>query len=125
MHFGVHFTIDGYNADSTALANTRNIHAFVTQLPKRLGMHTICDPVTVEVGPNNKKDPGGVSGFVMIAESHISIHTFPDKKFFSADVYTCQDELDTEAILSFITETFSVTDFETNLIQRGTRYGNL
>lgn len=123
MHFGVHFTIDGYDADADALADTQKVLACVTELPKKLGMHTICDPVTVEVGPNNKKDPGGVSGFVMIAESHISIHTFPGKRFFSADIYTCQDELDTNTILDYFTESFSVTDFETNLLTRGTRYG--
>lgn len=125
MYFGVHFTIDGYDADPTALADHQKVLAFVTDLPIQLGMHTICEPVTVEVGPNNKKDPGGLSGFVMIAESHISIHTFPGKRFFSADIYTCQDELDTETILAYLTNTFSVTDVETNLLKRGTRYGQL
>lgn len=40
---------------------------------------------------NDKKGPGGWSGFAVIQESHISIHTFPERGFLSADVYTCRN----------------------------------
>ncbi len=52
----------------------------------------------MEVGPKNRKDPGGISGFVMIAESHFSLHTFPARRFVTLDIYTCQNSLDTAAI---------------------------
>ena len=43
----------------------------------------------------------------MIAESHISIHTFPLRGFVSADVYTCQNSLDTEQICQYFAEAFA------------------
>jgi S-adenosylmethionine decarboxylase len=58
----------------------------------------------------------------MIAESHISIHTFPLRGFVSADVYTCQDSLDTEQICRYFADAFALQDLEINLVRRGTRY---
>jgi S-adenosylmethionine decarboxylase len=63
-----------------------------------------------------------VSGFVMIAESHISIHTFPLRGFVSADVYTCQNSLDTERICRYFADAFALQDLEINVVRRGTRY---
>ena len=71
-----------------------------------MGMHAINEPVVVEVGPKNRKDPGGLSGFVMIAESHISFHTFPKRGFVTIDVYTCQNELDTDKLTREFTDFF-------------------
>ena len=71
---------------------------------------------------NDKKDPGGFSGFVMIIESHISIHTFPARGFVSADVYTCQNGLDTDLIAAYLKEAFDLQDIEQNFIIRGTKY---
>jgi S-adenosylmethionine decarboxylase len=68
--FGVHLMIDAYGASQEALKNKVRLKELLAEIPAAMGMHTICDPVIVEVGPNNHKDPGGVSGFIMIAESH-------------------------------------------------------
>ena len=96
--------------------------ACLNELPERLGMHKIAEPSLVELGDHSPKDPGGVSGFVMIAESHISIHTFPLRGFVSADVYTCQNSLDTERICQYFAEAFGLQDLEINVVRRGTRY---
>jgi S-adenosylmethionine decarboxylase len=88
-------------------------------------MRTITTPYVVRIGPNEKKDPGGLSGFVMIAESHISIHTMPADCFVSVDVYTCQDELDTDACTAFFRQALGLAETETNVIVRGKRWGEL
>ena len=67
----------------------------------------------------------GWSGFVVIAESHISIHTFPTNGFLSADVYTCKNGMDTEFILNYFKENFDLKEIEHNFIKRGTKYGKL
>jgi S-adenosylmethionine decarboxylase len=85
-------------------------------------MHKLIEPFLVELGHHSAKDPGGVSGFVMIAESHISVHTFPLRGFVSADVYTCQNSLDTEQICAYFADAFGLQDLEINVVKRGTRY---
>ena len=121
-HFGVHLTIDGYLGSPEKLSDGEHIRAFLDGLPGRIGMHKIADPMLVEVGKLSDKDSGGFSGFVLIAESHISVHTFPLRGFISADVYTCQNVLDVTRICDYFAEAFDLGDIETNVVTRGTRY---
>jgi S-adenosylmethionine decarboxylase len=120
--FGVHLTLDGYGGSRERLSDGAHVLACLGELPERLGMHKLAEPFLVELGHHSDKDPGGVSGFVLIAESHISIHTFPLRGFVSADVYTCQNHLDTEEICRYFTDVFLLQDLETHLVRRGTRY---
>jgi S-adenosylmethionine decarboxylase len=120
--FGMHLTLDGYRGCPQLLADGNHVLACLSELPERLGMHKLAEPFLVELGHHSPKDPGGVSGFVMIAESHISIHTFPLRGFVSADVYTCQNSLDSEQICRYFADAFGLQDLEINLVKRGTRY---
>lgn len=120
--FGVHLMFDGYNADPALLADKEHLTRLLTELPAKMAMHTLGDPMVVEVGELNKKDPGGISGFILIAESHISYHTFPRRRFISADIYTCQNELDTSAFTKLLAEAFGTSDYDIHVVKRGLRY---
>ena len=120
--FGVHLTLDGYGGSQQLLADREHVETCLSELPERLGMHKIIEPSVMELGQLSPKDPDGVSGFVMIAESHISIHTFPLRGFVSADVYTCQNSLDIERICQYFADAFGLQDLEINVVKRGTRY---
>jgi S-adenosylmethionine decarboxylase len=120
--FGVHLMVDGYGASPARLRDRPRLEALLHDLPARTGMYRICEPVVVEVGPNNMKDPGGISGFVMIAESHLSFHTFPARGFVTIDLYTCRDELDSDRILEILRGTFGFTDADVFVQDRGLRY---
>jgi S-adenosylmethionine decarboxylase len=122
IQFGVHYMLDGYGADPEILKDKDKLTAILHTVPTDMGMYAICEPVVVEVGANNRKDPGGVSGFVMIAESHISFHTFPGRQFVTIDVYTCQDDLDTDKLTAKFTEHFKLTDVDEYIKKRGVRY---
>lgn len=113
---------DAYDCDSERLSNKKFLTELLSKLPKKMGMHTIYEPVVIEVGELNEKDPGGISGFVLIAESHISFHTFPKRRFVTADVYTCQDSLDNATLIKHLSEAFGSTDYDTSIIDRGVRY---
>ena len=120
--FGVHLMIDGYIADGAAMNDIGAFKDLLSTLPKELGMHIIAGPEVVEVGPNCVKDPGGLSGFVMIAESHISFHTFPARGFVTIDLYTCQNDVDTEQICARLIAAFGINDADVFLQNRGLRY---
>ncbi len=122
VNFGEHLTIDGYGGNSAKLNDRNLVEKCLSDLPAKLDMHTLSVPVVYEAPDNQLKDPGGWSGFVVIAESHISIHTFPKRRFVSADVYTCVNGMDTQFILDYFKKTFELEDIETNFIKRGTRY---
>lgn len=122
MQFGVHLMIDGYYADSSAMTDKAALQHLLQTLPSEMGMHTICNPVVVEAGSNCKKDPGGLSGIVMIAESHISFHTFPARGFVTIDLYTCQNDLDTDTTSERLIKAFGIVESDIYIQERGMRY---
>ena len=122
IQFGEHITIDGYGGDYELLNNKETISSVLFGLPEKLSMKILSKPMVVSAPANWVKDPGGWSGCVIIAESHISIHTFPKRRFMSADVYSCRNGLDVQKIISYFTKTFKLSDVETHFIKRGTRY---
>ncbi len=122
MNFGEHITIDGYGGNEKLLNNKKLILSCLNNLPTILGMKKISKPEVYFVKGNNKKDPGGWSGFVVIEESHISIHTFPRRRFISADVYSCKNDMNLALIKRYFKQKFELKELETNFIKRGTRY---
>ncbi len=122
INFGEHITLDGYMGNKEFLNDKERVFAWVDKLPEELGMHKITVPELVHADSNGDKDPGGWSGIVMIAESHISIHTFVDRRFASADVYTCKNGMNTEHIINKFKELFGFEEVEVNFIKRGTKY---
>jgi S-adenosylmethionine decarboxylase len=122
QHFGEHVTIDGYGGDFDLLNNEILVKSCFIELCGLLGMHVLIEPQVISAPDNGLKDPGGWSGFVIIAESHISIHTFPKRRFVSADVYTCQNGMDKEAVIAFFKSKFKLEDVEANFIKRGLKY---
>lgn len=122
MHFGEHVTIDGYQGSKEKLNDKELVLSCLNDLPGELGMKKLSQPEIYFAPGNNTKDPGGWSGFVVIEESHISIHTFPGRGFVSADVYTCKNGMDIAYIENYFKQKFELKDIETNFIKRGTRY---
>lgn len=122
INFGEHLMLDGYGGNPEKLNSRELVMKFLDDLPNQTGMTKIVEPVIKDFPGNDSKDPGGFSGFVMIAESHISVHTFPKRGFVSADVYTCQNGMDTDFIVQYFKDLYELKDVEVNFVKRGTRY---
>ena len=121
-HFGEHFMIDGYRGSREKLSNRQVVQHYLDNLPTKLGMRKLAEPTIHWATPNGIKDPGGWSGFVVIHESHISIHTFPGRLFASIDVYTCRNGLATAEIEAYSRKVFGFEELETNFVVRGKKY---
>jgi S-adenosylmethionine decarboxylase proenzyme len=63
--------------------------------------------------------PHGVSGVVNIAESHISIHTWPEFRYAAVDVFTCGDDVDPEKAARMITEKLGAQSHSLIELRRG------
>ena len=122
MQFGEHVTIDGYGGPFDKLNDKDVVLGALNELVGKLGMKKLAEPCIYAAPSNGGKDPGGWSGFVVIQESHISIHTFSARGFVSADVYSCKNGLDVDLIVNYFKDTFGLKDVEQHLVKRGTRY---
>ena len=68
-----------------------------------------------------KPEDWGISGFVLIAESHISIHTFPEKNFVSVDIFSCK-AFDADFATQYLQKAFGMEKVESNVLDRGTEF---
>lgn len=62
---------------------------------------------------------GGVSGIVVIAESHISIHTWPEHGYAAVDIFTCGDKIDPWRAYEVFTKHYSPSKLSVMEIKRG------
>ncbi|MDO8537884.1 MAG: adenosylmethionine decarboxylase [archaeon] len=117
MVFGMHLTLDCYKCNQQKLNDLNIIYEFLNNMPGEIGMTRISRPSVIRY-EGGGWDKGGITGFVLLAESHISIHTFPDHGFFTADVYTCS-EFDAEKTAKRIADIFESKVVEKNVVIRG------
>ena len=68
--------------------------------------------------------PQGVSGVVVLQESHISIHTWPENGYAAMDFYTCGDHTDPWAACEYAAQKFGATTVLTTEVKRGIESGN-
>ncbi len=79
---GTHLLIDLYDA-ATGLDDPKLIEAVLVDAARKAGA-TVLSADFHHFQPN-----GGVSGVIVLAESHISIHTWPERSFAALDVFMC------------------------------------
>ena len=63
--------------------------------------------------------PQGISGVVIIAESHLSIHTWPEHDYAAADIFTCGTTVKPEIAAEILIERLGARDHSVTEIQRG------
>ena len=120
--FGEHYLIDAYGCDFKRSNDKNLIIKFINEIVTKTKMTKISEIKALNVSGNGKKDSGGVTGFVVVDESHVSIHTFPHRLFISADIYTCKIGMDTKELDLIFKKYFAPAYKETQVIKRGVRF---
>ena len=116
----MHLAIDGYGRDPHVMEDEVLVRQLLDSYPAEIGMTKICEPIVLRyVG--TKPEDWGVSGFVMIAESHISIHTFVERCFVNIDVFSCK-EFDADRVIRDLTEKLKLTKVNSYILTRGLEY---
>ena len=122
-HFVEHLIIDGYGCSSFLLNNKNKIAGLIDAIIEATDMKQLSEIHLYEVeGVPNTKDTGGVTGIVVINESHISIHTFPNREYVSIDIFTCKNGLDVEKIVRLCKFSLEIKECDTSLIKRGLHF---
>ena len=102
MNLGTHVIIDGC-VDIEKSDKLNNIE-FLTLLLDKLT--TVCD-LTIVNKCIHKFEPQGYTICYILAESHISIHTWPENNAYALDIYSCKHDLDVHRIRDIL-EDFSL-----------------
>ena len=62
--------------------------------------------------------PQGVTAFAMLADSHISIHTWPDKGVAKCDIFTCSDKAKPEKAVEYVGEALEAEQIDSDTFNR-------
>lgn len=75
---------------------------------------------TVVESSFNPFAPHGVTGIVIIQESHLALHTWPEHGYAALDIFTCSREIDPVNIATAFSEALGADRCDTQIIERGT-----
>lgn len=64
-------------------------------------------------------EPHGISGVVVIAESHLTIHTWPEYRYAAIDIFTCGQQVQPWKAFEFLKDVLEAKSFSTQEIKRG------
>lgn len=109
---GVQYFADLYDCDPGALDDVARIERAMVEAARRSG-------ATIVSHSFHRFSPHGVSGVVVIAESHLAIHTWPEHGIAALDLFTCGDALSAESCFEFLREALGSPRCATTSVVRG------
>jgi S-adenosylmethionine decarboxylase len=112
----MHLIIDGYSSNQQILQDEVALRQMLDTLPSRIGMTKISEPFVFRY-TGDKPEEWGISGFVFIAESHISFHTFVELSYINIDVFSCRD-FDVDKAIEYFQKTLQLTKYKSYLVNR-------
>jgi len=114
---GNHLIIEAFDCNKNVLSDVEAIKNFLNRVPYIIETKKLGEPVVVHSQHENKRE-SGISGFVIILDSHVSIHTYPEKRYASIDIYSCK-EFDIDKVIEYVKEFFETEKIETETVPRG------
>ncbi|MFO0683255.1 MAG: adenosylmethionine decarboxylase [Sandaracinus sp.] len=114
---GTHLLAEYRGIDAALLDDATGLEAILVEAAHAAGARVLDQRF-------HRFDGGGVSGFLLLAESHVSIHTWPSERRAAVDVYTCGDARPDRAHEVFLAR-LAPSTVEVVTLRRGARIERL
>jgi S-adenosylmethionine decarboxylase len=82
---GTEWIVDAHGCDPSALRSPVALERLFALVVEELGLHPVAEPLW-HVFPGE----GGITGLLLLTESHLACHTFPERAFAAFDLYSCR-----------------------------------
>ncbi|MCG7410184.1 adenosylmethionine decarboxylase [Paenibacillus sp. ACRRX] len=93
--FGRHVAVDTWGVDFDLLNNAEYLQAQLVDAAEACG-------ATVLSVQAKQFEPQGATVLVLLSESHLSIHTYPERGFAAIDCYTCGETVDPQLAIDYL-----------------------
>ena len=110
--FGSHFLVELINCSPVRLRKVKDVKQIMNQVTQK-------SKTSVVRTSYHQFQPEGVSGMILIKESHVAIHTWPEESYAAADIFTCGQEMDAYIAIEVMKEKFEAKEVRYQVIQRG------
>lgn len=112
LSLGTHVLIEMYGCDQVALEATKTVGTAMIDAAK-------ASRATVVTDSFHEFQPYGVSGAVIIQESHYTIHTWPEHGYAAIDLFYCGGAIDVHKAADLLSERFKPSRFKVLVVRRG------
>lgn len=112
---GVHYLISFFGCDSEQI---NSVKFWENLLPESLRE----TEMTILDRHFYKFDPQGVTGFLLLSASHISIHSWPEYGYVACDLFSCSGEEETKNVVDYLVKNIKNSKTEMKKICRGYKY---
>lgn len=109
---GKHLLVELYGCNPELLKKVNAVREILVTAAKA------CKATVVDLAFHEFK-PFGVSGVVVIAESHLSIHTWPEYQYAAVDIFTCGNTIEPEQAVRHIADSFDCPHPSVVEVKRG------
>lgn len=109
---GRHILVEYYNCDKEILNNTELVEKYMNKA-------AIKSKATIVQSCFHTFNPWGVSGAVIIQESHLTIHTWPEYGYAAVDLFTCGDKVNPWVGFEYLEEVLKSERSESMEVSRG------
>ena len=82
---GTEWIVDAHGCDAECLRSVSRLEALFARIIEELGLQPVSAPIWHQF-----PGAGGVTGVVLLSESHLSVHTFPESGFAAINLYCCR-----------------------------------
>ena len=110
-HQSKHLLLELYNCDYEKLNDECFLRCILNRAAK-LANATVLNLIS------NKFDPQGVTAIALLAESHISIHTWPESNYSAVDIFTCGQNMMPELASQYLIESLMAKEHSLRVIER-------
>lgn len=111
-YLGRHILAEFFECNSNILNNIKLIEEMMEEAAIRCG-------ATVVTKTFHKFSPFGISGVIVISESHLTIHTWPENGYAAVDLFTCGESCDPEIAYEYLKEGLMSTSASYTELKRG------
>jgi S-adenosylmethionine decarboxylase proenzyme len=109
---GTHIIIDIYEiSNNDILKYSNSIIDILNKITNKFKLNVVNKAI-------HQFEPFGVTGVYVLAESHLSIHTFVEERKVAMDLYTCRNLTDTNNIINYIKDLFGICKINYKVIDR-------
>ena len=109
---GRHLIVELADCDRAMLDDVALMERHLTEAARLSG-------ATIVQSVFHRYNPQGVSGVVVIAESHVSLHTWPEYGYAAVDFFTCGDRVDPYKALDYLREKLRAGSAQIRELKRG------
>lgn len=109
---GNHLIVEMYDCHSELINDRHSVENAMIEAVRISGAKMVQSVI-------HQFNPHGISGVIVIEESHFSVHTWPEYGYCALDIFTCGDEIDYYSALQYLKDAFMAKNLSVTEMKRG------